>query len=149
MTADTLDARTLTLARTLNTDPDTAFDAWVNPRTLAKWWGPEGFTSPKISMDVREGGAWSTIMQSPEGSQHHVSGVYKIIDRPRRLVLSWGWTQDDGSRGHETEIEITFSPQGGKTLMVLVQKVFQEAEHRNNHEKGWSSSFNKLERLFA
>ncbi|MXN63471.1 SRPBCC domain-containing protein [Stappia sp. GBMRC 2046] len=149
MAADTIEARTLTLTRTLNTDPNSAFDAWINPQTLAKWWGPEGFTAPELKMDVREGGAWSTVMLSPEGSRHHVSGVYKAIDRPNRLVFTWAWMQDDGSRGHETEVEVAFAAKGNKTLMTLVQKVFKEAEHRDNHQKGWTSSFNKLERMFA
>lgn len=149
MTADTIEARTLTLSRTLNTGRETAFDAWVNPETLVRWWGPEGFTTPELDMDVREGGAWSTVMLSPEGSRHHVSGVYKVIDRPNRLVFTWSWTQDDGSKGHETEIEVTFTTKGDKTLMTLVQKVFKEVEHRDNHEKGWTSSLDRLERMFA
>lgn len=148
MTLDTAEARTLTLSRTLRATPGQVFDAWVDPNILVKWWGPQGFTTPEIELDVREGGAWTTVMQSPQGSRHHVSGVYKVIDRPKRLVFTWAWTQDDGSRGHETEVELTFADQGGTTLMTMVQKVFAEVEHRNNHEGGWTSSFDKLAALF-
>ena len=37
----------LTLERLLPASPERVFDAWVNPGTLVKWWGPEGFTTPE------------------------------------------------------------------------------------------------------
>ena len=99
-------------------------------------------------MDVRPGGAWRSTMISPDGSSHIVSGVYREISPPRRLVMTWGW-ENDGQRGHETEVELTFEPVAAGTRMRLVQRLFETAQSRNSHEHGWSSSFNDLERLLA
>lgn len=139
----------LVLERLVAGPPEAVFDAWTKPELLSKWWGPEGFTVPEHSLDVRIGGAWRTVMRSPEGGRHIVSGVYRAVERPRRLAFTWAWDQDDGSRGHETEVTVEFLPRDGGTLVRLTQAAFLEKEHRDNHELGWTSSFNDLERLFA
>jgi uncharacterized protein YndB with AHSA1/START domain len=33
-----------------------------------------------------------------------IGGLYRVVDRPRRLVFTWAWEGDGGERGHETEI---------------------------------------------
>jgi uncharacterized protein YndB with AHSA1/START domain len=133
----------LVIERLLPATPERVFDAWVNPETLARWWGPEGFT------DLSEGGRWRTVMLSPEGQRHIVSGVYRKIDRPARLVFTWAWEDEDGSRGAESEVDLTFRPAGSGTQLHLVHRRFASAESRDSHRLGWQSSFNDLERLFA
>lgn len=142
-------ARTLVIERVFNAPPAKVFAAWTDPAILVKWWGPETFTTPEHSMDVRVGGAWRTVMVSPKGETHTVSGVYREIVPPTRLVMTWGWQQDDGSRGHETVVELTFEPAPAGTRLRLVQSVFASVEQRDNHNMGWSSSFNDLERVLA
>ena len=89
------------------------FRAWTDPAILVHWWGPEGFETPDCKMDVRPGGAWRSTMISPEGKSHTVSGVYREISPPRRLVMTWGW-ENDGKRGHETEVELYLRAGGGR-----------------------------------
>jgi glutathione S-transferase len=140
--------RTLVIERVFPASPERVFRAWTDPAVLAAWWGPEGYTTPEFAFDLRAGGAWRTVMQSPEGNPHPVSGVYREVDPPRRLVLTWAW-EEDGKRGHETEIEITFAPAEKGTRMRLVQRIFQSGAARNRHDQGWTQSFAKLARLFA
>lgn len=143
------DDRTLTIERVFRATPEELFDAWTRPEILVKWWGPESFTTPIHDLDVREGGRWTTTMESPGGEQFTVSGVYKVIDRPRRLVFTWGWRQPDGSRGHDTVIDLSFEAVAEGTRQILVQRTFENAESRDRHGHGWNSSFNDLEKLFA
>ena len=96
-------------------------------------------------MDVRPGGRWRTTMRSPEGKHHTVSGIYRALEPPRR-VFTWGWDDDNGARGHETEVTVTFEPTPGGTRMVLTQQAFADAESRGRHEHGWGSSLVCLER---
>jgi len=141
--------RTLKLERLIPGKPEAVFDAWTKPERLVEWWGPEGFTCPEHALDVRVGGAWRTVMRSPDGGNHICSGIYREIERPRRLAFTWAWDQEDGSRGHETVVTVEFSARDGGTLVCLTQATFADTQHRDNHEKGWASSFNDLERLFA
>jgi uncharacterized protein YndB with AHSA1/START domain len=100
-------------------------------------------------MDVRPGGKWRTVMKRPDGNTLEVSGVYRAIEKNKGLVFTWAWKQADGSRGHETEVTVTFEPVPGGTKLVLVQQVFLTQEHRDNHGKGWASTFDALEKWIA
>ena len=140
--------RTLIIERVFRASPDRVFRAWTDPAILVKWWGPAGYTTPELSLDVRPGGAWRTAMCSPDGSAHPVSGVFREINPPNRLVITWAW-EEDGKRGHETEIELTFSAVAEGTRMRLIQRVFQSREARENHRWGWTQSLDKLATLFG
>jgi len=138
---------TLVVERVFSAPPAEVFRAWTDPAMLTQWWGPEGFVTPECTMDVRPGGAWRTKMVGPDGT-HVVSGVYREIAPPTRLVMTWGW-EADGKRGHETEVAVTFQPVDGGTRVRLVQSLFLTVEQRDAHTMGWNSTFNDLERLFA
>lgn len=139
--------RTLIIERVFKAPPDQVFKAWTDPEILVKWWGPEGFTTPECAMDVRPGGAWRTKMVGPDGA-HTVSGVYREIAPPKRLVMTWGW-EADGQRGHETVVDVTFEPVSGGTRMRLVQSLFDSVGERDQHNMGWGSSFNDLDRVLG
>lgn len=138
--------RVLRIERVIAATPERLFALWTEPEQLVKWWGPEGFTIPQHALDVRPGGRWRTTMRRPDGSQNTVSGIYRTLDPPRRLVFTWGWDDDAGLRGHETEITVTFEPVTGGTRMVLTQQTFVDSDSRDRHQHGWGSSFVKLER---
>lgn len=141
--------RTLVVERVFKAPPERVFAAWTDPAILVEWWGPEGYQTPEYVMDVREGGAWRTVMRNEKGEVHIVSGVYREIAPPRRLVMTWGWQQPDGTRGHETTVELDFEAVADGTRLRLVQRVFVTAEHRDNHRMGWQSSLDKLAVLLA
>jgi uncharacterized protein YndB with AHSA1/START domain len=143
------EAATLRIERTIRAPVEDVFDAFTVPEQFAAWWGPEGTTIPDYSMDVRPGGAWRTVMKLPDGNMPEVSGVYRAVEKNKRLVFTWAWKQPDGSRGHETEVTITFEPVPGGTRMVLLQQVFQSEEARDSHGTGWRSSFDALEKWIA
>ncbi len=139
----------LRIEREFSASPEAVYNAWVDPETLIKWWGPEGMTTPEYELNTHEGGHWTTTMQNSEGNRVTTSGVYKILEPPSRLVFTWAWTQDDGSRGEETEVEIRLTPTETGTRMVLIQGKFGDAGNRDNHNFGWNSSFNDLDKLFG
>jgi uncharacterized protein YndB with AHSA1/START domain len=140
--------RTLRLERIIRAPVAEVFEAWTVPEKIASWWGPEYATIPDYSIDVRPGGKWRTVMQTPDG-RPEVSGVYRVIEKNKRIVFTWAWKQEDGSRGHETEVEVTFEPAGKNTKLTLVQSVFVETVHRDRHGEGWTSTFNSLEQYLA
>ena len=136
----------LRLERLIATTPERLFALWVEPEQLVKWWGPEGASVPAHAIDARPGGAWRTTMRTADGKHHTVSGRYRAIEPPRRLVFSWAWEDERGVRGHETEVTVTFAPAPGGTKLVLVQKEFETKESRDLHAHGWESTFNCLAR---
>ncbi len=143
------DDRVLRIERQFSATPEDVFDAWTDPTRIVAWWGPEGMHVPESEFEPHVGGAWATTMRNGEGQEFHVSGVYTAIERPKRVAFTWAWRQEDGSRGHETAVDVTFEAAGGGTLLKLVQRSFETTEQRDNHRGGWTSSFNDLERYLA
>ncbi len=137
----------LELERLIPAPPERVFEYWTEPELVAKWFGPGDFDVPSSQLDLRPGGKWRTTIRSPEGKLRTVSGVYSAIDPPRRLVFTWAWDDDDGVRGHETQVTVTLEPTPGGTRLRLVQEDFQNREVRDLHSGGWGSSLSKLQRL--
>jgi len=59
--------REITLSRLFDAPREVVFDAWTDPRQIAAWWGPDGFTNTIQEMDVRPGGVWRFVMHGPDG----------------------------------------------------------------------------------
>jgi uncharacterized protein YndB with AHSA1/START domain len=136
------------MRRHLAAPPERVFRAFTDRRQLVKWWGPEGFTIPYCRMTVKPGGAWRTCMRSPDGADHWVGGVYREIDKPRRLVFTWAW-EVDGKRGHETLVTLELRPAKGGTNLSLTQQAFESAKARGSHKWGWASTFKSLAAFLA
>lgn len=136
----------LRLTRVINASPDAVFRAWTDPAQLARWSCPEGMTVADVQVDLRVGGRYRIRMAGPEDNVYTAVGVYREIDRPRRLVYTWDWEEE--SIG-ETLVTVEFKARGGDTEVVLTHELFPDAEQKANHEQGWTSCLDKLERMFT
>jgi uncharacterized protein YndB with AHSA1/START domain len=69
--------------------------AWTDPEEVTKWWGSEGFTTPRemIEFDLRPGGVCRLTMVGPDGQQYPNDGHYGIVEPPDRF--SFGATVKD------------------------------------------------------
>ena len=139
---------TLHLEKALRPPPELVFDACVKPEKLAEWWGPSGFTSPSLQLDVREGGRYRITMQPPEGEAFHLRGEFQEIDRPRRLVYTFEWEEPDPD-DQETVVELSFLAEGGGTRLVLDQGRFKTEARYALHHAGWTDSLERLEAFLS
>lgn len=141
----------LIITRTFDAKPENVFKAWVDPKQVAKWYGPEGFTNDVHEFDAREGGAYRLTMKGPDGSSHPLRGVFKTIQKPTKLVFTWAWDEGSGpaSMEGETLVSVEFKAVGDKTEMTMTHAGFADEKAKEMHSMGWSSSFAKLEKLFS
>ena len=144
---DTAD-RELTITRVFDAPRELVFRAWTDPRQLTRWWGPAGFSTPSVALEVMPGGAWRTCIRSGEDGRDYWSyGHYTEVAPPERLVLTFRWEDEDSP---ETLVTVSFDDQGGgKTRMTFRQAVFASVEERDEHEGGWSECFDDLAALLA
>ena len=84
-----------------------AFKIWTTPRHLARWWGPKDFTSTIEKLEFREGGAYRHTIHKDD-HHHGMSGVYREIVVPERIVFTFAWDNEIGQPGDETLITVTF-----------------------------------------
>jgi uncharacterized protein YndB with AHSA1/START domain len=134
----------LRIERLVASPPEALFALWIEPAQLLKWWAPDGCEASVDLLDVKPGGGWRTTLHKPDGSQASTSGVYRIVEPPRRLSFTWAWEAENGARGHESEVTVTFEAAPGGTRLVLVQQRFENEETCARHTTGWSAAFDRL-----
>jgi uncharacterized protein YndB with AHSA1/START domain len=138
---------TLRLERLIPSPPEILFALWTEPAELLKWWGPEGYEPSVHRLEVRPGGRWRTTLRRPDGSLLAMSGVYRAVEPPHRLAFTWAWEDENGARGHETEVMVSFEATPGGTRLTLLQQRFESKQARDNHNVGWSSAFDRLTKI--
>ncbi len=142
------DELTLHLERVLPAPSSVVFSALIEPDELAKWWGPKGFTAPRIELEPQLGGTYRIAMQPPDGELFHLSGEFRDVDPPARLTYTFRWeepTLDD----RETVVALSLRDRGGSTALSVDQSAFTTEERRALHERGWTESLDRLEELIS
>ena len=131
---------TLRMSRRFDASPERVFDAWLDPAIAAKWlFTTPGSESHSTEIDARVGGAW-TIVDRRDGVDYRALGEYLQIDRPRRLVFTFGMPQFSDSLNRVT-VELT--PDGQGAFLTLTQEGLPP-EHIPATETGWSAMFEAL-----
>jgi uncharacterized protein YndB with AHSA1/START domain len=141
--------RTLTITRVFDAPRALVWQAWTDPRHLMNWWGPRWHVANEVDADVRTGGRWRHCLRSPETGEdlwHH--GVFREVVPPQRLVFTFRW-EEEGERGIENVVTVTFAKHGNRTLMTLQQAPFQSVAERDGHQDGWGSTFDRLDDFIA
>jgi len=142
-------SHSLRVSRTIRAEPDRLFQAWTDPEALVHWWrmDEEGWTFAGASIDLRVGGGYRLGMTDPNGKTHVAVGVYREIERPRRLVFTWDW-EDPASRLGETVVTVELKPVGSRKTEVLVtHEGFRQPERMTRHENGWTQLLALLDRF--
>ena len=149
-TSATADAaeRALVITRVLDAPRELVFKVWTQPEHLVRWWGPKDFTAPHLKMDVRPGGSYRANIRSPDGTDYWMRGVYREVVPPERLVFTFAW-EEDGERGLDTLVTVTFADQGGKTRLTFQQGVFKSVADRDSHQDGWSQCLDRFATYLA
>jgi uncharacterized protein YndB with AHSA1/START domain len=134
----------LRIERTFDASAEEVFDAWTSPEVLRRWFhaGPD-WTTPTAEVDLRIGGKVRVAMREPDGTEHAMGGEFTLIDRPRRLAMTW--TFDDWPEKQQL-IELEFTERDGRTTVLLLNSGIDTAEHRGEQDQGWHDCLDQLER---
>ena len=84
----------LVISRFFYAPRELVWRAWTDPAFIMRWWGPKNFTSPSCRNDLVMGGTYLYCMRSPEGKEIWSGGVYREIDKPRKIVCTAGFTDE-------------------------------------------------------
>jgi uncharacterized protein YndB with AHSA1/START domain len=138
----------LELRWTLGTSPQRIFRALTDPAELPMWWGPSGFTTPEIRIDLRVGGGYRFGMQPPDGDLFHLAGEFLEIDAPHRLAYTFRW-EDPDPDDLETVVRLSLEADGSRTLVSLRQSPFATEARLALHRDGWTDSLQRLTELLG
>jgi uncharacterized protein YndB with AHSA1/START domain len=134
----------LRIERTFDASAEEVFDAWTNPEILRRWFhaGPN-WNTPTAEVDLRVGGKVRVAMREPDGTEHAMGGEYTLVDRPRRLAMTW--TFDDWPEKQQL-IELEFTERDGRTTVVLTNSGIATEQQRDDQDHGWHDCLDQLER---
>ncbi len=113
-----------------------------------RWLGGEKCHIQTATIDPRAGGEYHFKFKGSDADKPGMSGVFREVKSPERLVFTWMTGSCDGSAERfETLVTVDLIAQAGGTLVQLTHEGFPTEELRAGHNEGWSSSFDLLEKL--
>lgn len=139
----------LMITRVFDAPRALVFKAWIEPAQVAQWWGPAGFTNPVCEVDARAGGAIRIHMRGPDGTVYPMTGIFREIVEPERIIFVSGAHADDGEKPiFEVMTTVTFEESGGKTTLTLRAHPFNltpgAEQYLSGMEQGWGQSLDRL-----
>lgn len=111
-----------TVTKRFTVDAGRVFDAWLDPDWLGRWmFGPNVRDERivRLGLEPRVGGRFSFVVDRAGTEVDHV-GEYLEIDRPRRLVFTWG-TRDTLPDTSRVVVDIT--PVDGGCELTLTHEM--------------------------
>jgi uncharacterized protein YndB with AHSA1/START domain len=129
------------IVKTVEVDVPLAHAFEVFTERLGEWW-------PKKSLSIGEGKLTSVVVEPGPGGRIYERwedgteygwATFTVWDPPHRFVMSW---RPDPTPGPTTEVEVTFSPTTGGTLVELTHRGWEQlgdaaGEARQSYEGGW------------
>ncbi|GAA2460094.1 SRPBCC domain-containing protein [Actinomadura vinacea] len=115
-----------TLTRSLDAPVHAVWQAWTIADDYAKWASAE-----EVVLDVRPGGAWSSVMVIPGGARVPLTGTYIEVEENKRLVMG----MNVPGRDEPALMTMDLAADGEGTKITLSQ-TFDTAEDRDQAEAG-------------
>lgn len=148
-TSTEAETREITITRIIDAPRDLVFEAWTEAEHIARWWGPEGFTVPECTSDPRPGGSLTIVMRGPDGADYPMTGIYREVVWPERLIVESTAVGEDGEPILEALQTVTFIDHDGKTELTVharaVALVPRAVAMLDGMEAGWTQSLQCLD----
>lgn len=132
------------VTRTIAAPAERVFDAWLDPAMIPRFIvGPDVREEElvHVKVDARVGGTFSFLVRRGGDLIDHV-GTYREIDRPRRLVFTWGVNEEQGDL---SVVTIELVPRGASCELTLTHVIHPDwAAYAERTQQGWTLITGKL-----
>jgi uncharacterized protein YndB with AHSA1/START domain len=118
----------------VDAEPERVFDYFTKPEAILRWMGDYAVLDPV------PGGQFTLDINGVP-----VRGRYLAVDRPHRLLISWGHAGSDRLPPGASTLEVILTPSDGGTTVTVVHAGLPAPEVEQ-HRLGWAHF---LERLVA
>jgi uncharacterized protein YndB with AHSA1/START domain len=149
----TLSEREILITRSFNASRDLVYEAITRPELIKRWLGVRaGWTMPVCEMDLRPGGAYRWVWrQESDGTEMGVSGVFREVDPPRRIVHTERF--DEAWYPGEGQVTIELVEAGGSTTLRMTllyeSREARDAVLSSPMDEGLAEGYDQLAELLA
>lgn len=119
----------------IDADPDLVFDYFTQPEALVRWMGD------RAVLDPRPGGEFTLYFDD-----RCVQGRYAVLDRPHRLVITWGRLGSRELPPFSSTLEVSLAREHDGTRVTIVHHGLPESESAR-HALGWKHYLRRLSQL--
>lgn len=109
------DGRHMIVSRLIDAPRAQVYEVFTDPKHLAVWWGPSGFSTTTSAFALEPGGTWRFVMHGPDGTDYQNRIVFEEVKPAERLA----YRHDDGGDCNRFQTVITFEDEDGKTRVTL------------------------------
>jgi uncharacterized protein YndB with AHSA1/START domain len=149
LTVSTPTDREIVLTRVFDAPRELVFDAFTQPELLKRWLGPRGWSLGVCEVNLRVGGGFRFILNSPEGRAMGMRGTWLEVSPPGRTVHIESFDDYPG----ESEVTAVFTEHDGKTTLTATvaypTRAVRDIVLESGMEHGAAESYDKLAELLA
>lgn len=88
------DSKAIIATREFEAPRALVFEVWTDPKHLAQWWGPDGFTTTTSRFEMKVGGEWRFVMHGPDGRDYENRITFDEIVPPDLIRYHHGGGDD-------------------------------------------------------
>jgi len=96
----------------IDASPETVWDFLVDPQKVMRWMGIDA------ELDPQPGGIYRLNVISGNTAR----GEFVEVDKPRRLVFTWGWDGNQALPPGSSTVEAELTPEGSGTSLRFVHR---------------------------
>lgn len=143
----------LLLEREVDVAAEDVWAAWTRPEQVVRWFTPAPWQTVGCEIDLRPGGAFSTVMRSPEGEEFATVGCYLEIVPNERLVWTSALgpeyrplTEPAGGIWFTAVISLEQTPTGTLYRALAVHPDAESCKRHNamGFHDGWGTALTQL-----
>lgn len=147
MSTKTAEKPSLRIKRVIKAPRERVYAAWTDPAELKQWFGPENVRTHNLVADAREGGEFRWELSDCDGEKMTVFGEYRELVPGRRIVFTWQWDDDETWQNNPSIVTVELADSDGGTEISLTHEQLPTEQSRDNHNRGWGSVLDKLEKF--
>jgi uncharacterized protein YndB with AHSA1/START domain len=150
LTLSTPSDREVQAVRIFDAPRELVFKALTTPELLMRWMhGPNGWRLAVCEVDLRVGGGFRYVWRKPSGREMGMSGVFRELAPPSRIVHSELFDED--WTGGETLVTTSLAEHAGKTTLTITvlyaSKAARDGALATNFAVGMEAGYDALAEL--
>ena len=142
------------ITREFDAPKELVYKAWTTPELVKRWWHANRGEIKSVEIDLRVGGRWRYVMETPDGLEVGFHGEYREIV-PNELLVSTetyeGLPEGVSEENGTTLNTATFTEKDGRTTVTLLvqapNKTSRDAIIDSGMEGGLQDALDLLEEV--